>query len=67
MDKSGYSCSFGNNQVNLPLNSKVIGTGSLVVYDNLYMLDIVASYLESLNIESRGTKCKLDNEHLGAL
>ena len=36
-------CSFGNNQVNLSLNFKVIGTGSLVVYDNLYMPDILAS------------------------
>ena len=63
LDKFGYSCSFGNNQVNLSLNLKVIGTGSFVVYDNLYMLDIVASYHESLNIESCGTKPKLDNAH----
>ena len=55
------------NQVNLSLNSKVIRTSSLVVYNNLYMLDIVASYQESLNIESRGTKCKLDNAHSRAL
>ena len=27
LDKSRYSCSFGNNQVNLSLNLKVIGTG----------------------------------------
>ena len=49
------------------MNSKVIGTGSLVVYDNLYMLDIVASYHEILNIESHGIKHKCDNAHLGAL
>ena len=67
LDKSGYACSFGNNQVNLSLNSKVIGTGSLVVYDNLYMLDIVASYHESLNIKSYSTKHKLDNAHSRAL
>ena len=67
LDKFGYSCYFGNTQVNLSLNSKVIGNCSLVVYDNLYMLDIVVSYHENLNIESCGTKCKLDNAHLGAL
>ena len=38
-----------------------------MVYDNLYMLDIVASYHENLNIESHGTKRKLDNAHSGAL
>ena len=51
----------------MPLNSKVIGTGSLMVYDNLYMLDFVASYYENLNVECRGTKHKLDNGHSGAL
>ena len=60
LDKSRYSCSFENNQVNLSLNLKVIGTSSLVVYDNLYMLDIVASYDECLNIDSCGTKRKLE-------
>ena len=67
LNKSGYSCSFGNNQVNLSVNSKVITTGSLVVYYNIYMLDIVASYHESLNIDFCGTKRKLDNAHSGAL
>ena len=38
-----------------------------MVYDNLYMVDIEASYHESLNIESRGTKRKLDNAHSRAL
>ena len=67
LDKFGYSCSFGNNQVNFSLNSTVIGTSSLVVYDNLYTLDIVDSYHENLNIESRGTNRKLDNAHSKAL
>ena len=67
LDKSRYFCSFGNNQVNLSLNSKVITTSSLVVYDNIYLLDIVASYHESLNIEFYGTKRKLDNAHSRAL
>ena len=67
MDKSRYFGSFGNNQANLSLSLKVIGIGSLLVYDNLYMLDIVASHHENLNIESRGTKRKLDNAHSEAL
>ena len=67
LDKSGYSCSFRNNQVSLSFNSKVIGTSSLVVYDNLYIFDIVASYHGSLKIESCGTKRKLDNAHPRAL
>ena len=67
LDKYGYSCSFGNNQVNLSFNLKVIGTSSLVVYNNLHMLDIVASYHENLNVESCGIKRKLDNAHSRAL
>ena len=38
-----------------------------MVYDNLYILDIVAKYHESLNIESCRTKRKLDNAHSVAL
>ena len=67
LDKYGYSCSFENNQVNLSLNSKVIRTSSLMVYDNPYMLGIVASYHKNLNIESCGTKRKLDKARSGAL
>ena len=67
LDKSGYSCSFRNGQFSLSLNSNVIGTGSLVIYDNLYLLDTVASYNETLNVESRGTKRKINNENSGTL
>ena len=51
LNKFGYCCSFGKNQVTLSLNSNVDGTNSLSVYDNLYMFDIVASYYEKLNID----------------
>ena len=67
LDKLGYSCSFKNGQFSLSLNSNVIGTGSLVMYDNLYLLDTVASYNETLNVESRGTKRKINNENSGTL
>ena len=43
LDKFGFSCSFGNNKVNLYQNSNFFGSGSLI--DNLYMLD-VSSYNE---------------------
>ena len=35
LDKFGYFCSFENNQFSLSINSNVVGTGSLCVYDNL--------------------------------
>ncbi|XP_060964969.1 uncharacterized mitochondrial protein AtMg00300-like [Cannabis sativa] len=41
--------------------------GSLMVYDNLYLLDTVASYNETLNVESRGTKRKMDYEKSSSL
>ncbi|RDX99275.1 hypothetical protein CR513_17693, partial [Mucuna pruriens] len=57
LDKFGFSCSFGNNKVSFYQNSNVVGSGSLI--DNLYMLDVVSSYNEILQIGSRGTKRKL--------
>jgi len=54
LDKFGFSCSLGNNKVSLYQNSKMVGSGSLI--DNLYMLDVVSSYNEILQISSRGTK-----------
>ena len=67
LDKFSYNCSFGNNQFKLSINSNIVGTGSLMQYDNLYLLDINASYHETLNVESRGTKRKLNNENSSAL
>ena len=54
LDKFGFSCSFGNNKVSLYQNSNMVGSGSLI--DNLYMLDVVSSYNEILQISSHGTK-----------
>ncbi|XP_060974782.1 uncharacterized protein LOC133039825 [Cannabis sativa] len=51
----------------LSINSNTVGTGSLMVYDNLYLLDTVASYNETLNVESRGTKRKMDYEKSSSL
>jgi len=44
LDKLGYLCSFGNNVFRLSFNSDIVGTDSLLVNDNLYLLDTVASY-----------------------
>ena len=63
LDKSGYSCSFGNNQFALSINSNVIGIGSLIYYDNLYSLNTIASYQETLHAISCGTKWKLNQEN----
>jgi len=64
LDKSGYSCSFGNNEFSLSFNSNIIGTGSLLAYDNLYLLDTVTTYNETLYTESHGTKRKIDKWNL---
>ena len=63
LDKFGYSCSFGNNQFYLSLNLKIVGTSFLKAYDNLYMLETVASYNEIPHVESRGTKHNLNKEN----
>ena len=67
LDKFGYSCSFGNNQFTLSINSNIVGTGSLVYHDNLYSLDIIASYQESLHASSCGMKRKFNQENSGSL
>ncbi|CAL1397367.1 unnamed protein product [Linum trigynum] len=64
LDKSGYSCSFGDNKFSLSQNSVLIGTGPLI--DNLYMLDVISSHNEILQTSSRGTKQKF-NENSAAL
>lgn len=56
LDKSGYYCSLGNNQFKLSINSTVVGTGTLMAHDNLYLLDTMESYNEAMIVESRGIK-----------
>jgi len=56
LDKFGFSCSFGNNKVTLYQSSNIFGSGSLI--DNLYMLDVVSSHNEILQMSSCGTKQK---------
>ena len=63
LDKSGYSCSFGNENFSLFHDSKLVGSGSLSGYDNLYSTDIVASFNESFHLSTRGVKRKLTTEN----
>lgn len=63
LDKSGYLCSFGNTMFKLYFNSSIVGTSSLMSHDNLYFLDTIAAYDESLDVETRGTKRKSDNKN----
>ena len=45
----------------------MVGTGSLSYVDNVYMLDTVASYHETLQLITRGVKRKLTNENSSSL
>jgi len=51
----------------LSFNSYIVGTGSLLVNDNVYLLDTIASSGESFNAELRGTKRRIDNTNSEAL
>ena len=67
LDKFGYTCSFGNNKSSLFQNSNLVGIGSLSYVDNLYMLDTVASYHETLQLSTQGVKRKLTDENSSSL
>lgn len=42
LDKFGYYCSFGNKNVNLSINSNVVGADLLNFFDNLYLLETIS-------------------------
>ena len=67
LDKFDYTCSFGNNKFSLFQNSNLVGTSSLSNVDNLYMLDTVASYHETLQLSTQGVKRKLTDENSSSL
>ena len=48
-------------------NSNLVATGSLSGYDNLYLLDIIASFNESLHVSTIGVKRKLTVKNLASL
>ena len=67
LDKSRYSCSFGNEKFSLFHDSKLVGSSFLSGYDNLYSIDTITSFNESLHLSTRGVKRKLTTENSAAL
>ena len=52
LDKSGFTFSFGNEKFSLFRDSKLVGFGFLSGNDNLYMLDTIASFNESMQFST---------------
>jgi hypothetical protein len=52
LDKLGFSCSFGDGMFDLYRHSNMVASDFLSVMDNLYDLDIIAFYNETLNNET---------------
>ena len=67
LDISGYCCSFRNGKVILYQNSNLVGSGPLLRYDNLYLLDTIASFNGSLHVSTIGLKRKLTSENSDSL
>ena len=67
LDTYGYCYSFGNGKVILYQNSNLVGSGSLLCYDNLYLLDNIASFNESLHVSTVDIKHKLTSENSASL
>ena len=63
MDKSGYSCLFGNRKLSFFHDSKLVGSGSLSSNDNLYLVDTITSFNESLQFSTLSLKRQLTNEN----
>jgi hypothetical protein len=67
LDKLGFSCSFGDEKFGLYRHSNMVASGFLSVMDNLYALDIIVSYNETLNNETRNVRQKLTHQDSAAL
>ena len=52
LDKPGFTCSFGNEKFSMFHDSKLVDFGYLSGNDNLYMLDTIASFHESLQFST---------------
>lgn len=59
------SYSFENGKYSLFHDSKLVGYDFLLSYDNIYLIDIVALFNESLQLSRWGANRKLINENLG--
>jgi hypothetical protein len=56
LDKLGFTCSFRDGKFSLYRHSNMVVSGFLSVMDNLYTLDIITSYNEILNNETRNVR-----------
>ena len=52
LDKSGFTCSFGNWNFSLFHDSKLVGSSSLLGNNNIYILDTIASFNEFLQFST---------------
>jgi GAG-pre-integrase domain len=67
LDKLCFSCSFGDEKFGLYRHSNIVASGFLFVMDNLYALDTIVSYNETLNNETRNVRQKLTHQDSAAL
>lgn len=63
LDKFGHSCLSRNKLFSLSTNANAIGTSFLNIYDNIYTLDIVESYIESMHTKLGGIRHKINKEY----
>ena len=63
LDKHDYSCSFENIKFSLFYDSKLVSSSTFSSNDNLYLLDTITSFYESLQLSTQGLKRKLTNEN----
>ena len=64
LDKYIFSCSFGNEKFSLFHDSKLVVFGSLSDNINLYILNTIILFNESLQLSTQGSKRKLTNEKI---
>jgi GAG-pre-integrase domain len=67
LDKLGFFCLFGDEKFGLYRHSNMVASGFLSIMDNLYVLDIIISYNETLNNETRNIRQKLTHQDSAAL
>jgi hypothetical protein len=67
LDKLDFSCSFGDEKFDLYRHSNMVTSGFLSVMDNLYALDTIAFYNETLNNETPNVIQKLTHQDSAAL
>jgi hypothetical protein len=67
LDKLSFSCSFGDEKFGLYRHSNMVASDFLSVMDNLYALDTIISYNETLNNETQNARQKLTHQDSAAL